>query len=70
MTVLSLTEPTTAFVGAPRDITTVSEDSVSASSLIVIVTIPIVPSEMVTVSSVVKSSAVAVPVIVNGIITG
>ena len=70
MTVLSLTEPTTAFVGAPRDITTVSEDSVSASSLIVIVTIPIVPSEMVTVSSVEKSSAVAVPVIVNGMITG
>ena len=57
--VLSLTEPTTAFVGAPRDMTTVSEDSASASSLIVIVTIPIVPSVIVTVSSMVKSPVAA-----------
>ena len=59
MIVLSVTEPVTAFVGEPREITTVSEDSASESSLTVMVTIPLVPSVIVTVSLTEKSPELA-----------
>ena len=69
--VRSETDPTTAFVGVPRVITTVSDVSTSASALTVIVTIPLVPALITIESLTVKSPEFeAVPPTVRGTVTG